>query len=335
MKNCYKKLPELKRKNPNQKIALDLISNIKILCFIKKDDVQEFFNKIKTKYTNKFKSFLNYFEKNYIISKQFGKLGFNYSKLVEKDIPEDIKFYTNNIIESFHKTLNPSYIGGTKTFSHFKTALFEILDLYKNKNEYKPRKLSITRALAYYTNNNEVNDLIKYSSLKTIKDSYKKYIKEKMSLNEEYSSEKDELLDVDNEDILYCNNNILDSFEGKSIDSSSNDENNINNFINDDENNNDGDNNSENKRGDKDNDNLEEVNNINNNESKIYDNKNNNNNNYNSNKCLNETTNDYERLNFINNQYPNVIEVNKHLDNGILESNDRMKYNILIDNCIY
>ena len=69
MKNCYKKLPKLKRKNPNQKLALDLISNIKILCFIKKDEVKEFFNKIKAKYNKKFNNFLKYFEKNYIISK--------------------------------------------------------------------------------------------------------------------------------------------------------------------------------------------------------------------------------------------------------------------------
>ena len=69
MKNCYKNflLVELKRKNSNQKLELDLISNIKILCFIKKDEVKEFFNKIKAKYNKKFNNFLKYFEKNYII----------------------------------------------------------------------------------------------------------------------------------------------------------------------------------------------------------------------------------------------------------------------------
>ena len=169
MKICYKKLPELNKKCVNQKSALDLISNTKLLCFIKSNEVISFFNKIKNKFKRKFSHFLTYFEKNYIISKQYGIHSFNYSKLVEKDIPEDIKFYTNNIIESFHRTLNCKYVGGTKTFYHFKHALIEILDLYKYKNEYKNNKNSMTRVLAYYTMRNDIRDIIKYDTLKEIK----------------------------------------------------------------------------------------------------------------------------------------------------------------------
>ena len=36
----------------------------------------------------------------------------------------------------------------------------EILELYKTKNEYKPRYLSITRALAYFCERNEIFQLI-------------------------------------------------------------------------------------------------------------------------------------------------------------------------------
>ena len=98
----------------------------------------------------------------------------------------------------------------------------------------------ITRALAYYIKNNDVDDLIKHSSLKTIKESYKKYLQEKMSLDEEYSSKNEELLDDDYDEILYYNNKILDSYDGKSIGSSSKEENNKNNIINVDETNSDG-----------------------------------------------------------------------------------------------
>ena len=115
------------------------------------------------------------------------------------------------------------------------------MDLFKNKNEYKTKKLFITRALEYYIKNNDVDDLIKHSSLKTIKESYKKYFQEKMSLDEEYSSENEELLEVDNDKIIYNNNNILDLYDEKSIGSSSKEENNKNNIINVDETNSDGD----------------------------------------------------------------------------------------------
>lgn len=53
-------------------------------------------------------------------------------------------------------SLNCKYIGGTKTFMHFKKALIEILDVYKNKNEYKDKILNINGALAYYNNNNDI-----------------------------------------------------------------------------------------------------------------------------------------------------------------------------------
>ena len=50
---------------------------------------------------------------------------------------------------------------------HFKKTLIDILVLYKN--EYKPKKLSITRVLAYYNNNNDINYLLKNIKL------YQKY----------------------------------------------------------------------------------------------------------------------------------------------------------------
>ena len=105
--------------------------------------------KKKIKYKKLFPDFINYFEKNFIISKQYGTLSFNYHCLVDEEISEGIKFYTNNITESFNKNLNTKYVGGAKTFLHFKKALFDILDLYKRHKEYKNRYISISRALAY------------------------------------------------------------------------------------------------------------------------------------------------------------------------------------------
>lgn len=48
MQRIYIYLPELKNKsNPNYIIAKDLIANIKLLCFINNDEIDNFFCKIK------------------------------------------------------------------------------------------------------------------------------------------------------------------------------------------------------------------------------------------------------------------------------------------------
>ena len=191
------------------------MANIKILCFIKIETIYQFFEKIKEKYKDLFPNFIKYFEKNYLKSNQYGKLTFNYNYLQKDDISEGIKFYTNNICESFNKTLNTKYIGGAKTFYHFKNALMEILELYKTKNEYKPRYLSITRALAYFCERNDICQLITAKDLTNIMKEYKFYLNNNENLNKfvneeniDYSSE-DDFLNIKN-DIIY-NNDIIDS----------------------------------------------------------------------------------------------------------------------------
>ena len=144
--NILKKLPETKSNDEEIKSrAMKLLTNIKILCFIKIENLNLFYNKIKHEFYSEFESFFKYFEKNYINSDKFGELSFNYNSLIFSNYSDDIKFYTNNITESFNKQLNTKYIGGAKTFFLFKTALFEIIDLYKNKNKYKPKKYQLLK----------------------------------------------------------------------------------------------------------------------------------------------------------------------------------------------
>ena len=58
MKNCYKKIEELKYKIKKND-ALDLISNIKNIYFVKTDNILEYFNLINNKYQRKFNKFIN------------------------------------------------------------------------------------------------------------------------------------------------------------------------------------------------------------------------------------------------------------------------------------
>ena len=87
VQNCLKHLPENKSNKDNIKNkALDLMANIKILCFIKLEYIFQFFEKIKEKYQESFPNFIKYFEKNYLNSDQYGHLTFNYNYLRNDDI---------------------------------------------------------------------------------------------------------------------------------------------------------------------------------------------------------------------------------------------------------
>ena len=46
---------------------MKILLNIKLLCFIEKDFIEEFYNKIQSKYNNKtFEKFFDYFSDTYI-----------------------------------------------------------------------------------------------------------------------------------------------------------------------------------------------------------------------------------------------------------------------------
>ena len=65
---------------------------------------------IKVKYFEENKSFFNYFEKYYINEKKFKIEFWNYTNVINNNINNSIIFFTNNICESFNRTLNKKYI---------------------------------------------------------------------------------------------------------------------------------------------------------------------------------------------------------------------------------
>ena len=58
----------------------------------------------------------------------------------------------------------------------------EILELYKTKNEYKPRYLAIRRALTYFCERNDICQLITAKDLTNIMKEYKFYLKNNKNL---------------------------------------------------------------------------------------------------------------------------------------------------------
>jgi hypothetical protein len=68
------------------------------------------------------------------------------------------------------------FIGGCKSFYHFKECLLEVINLYEKKDVYQERKLSITRSLEFYFIIIEEYDLIIHKDLNIIKKKYKDYL---------------------------------------------------------------------------------------------------------------------------------------------------------------
>ena len=127
-----------------------LFSNFKLLSFIPYAKIDSFYKLIKNKYNKSYPEFFIYFEKYYLSSKKFSKEIWNYSNIIFNNLNNNIIFFTNNICESFNRTLNKKYIGYCKTMYNFKKNILDIIDIYTMHCEYKEKNISLTRALAYY-----------------------------------------------------------------------------------------------------------------------------------------------------------------------------------------
>ena len=102
----------------------NLLSNFKLLSFIPYAKIDSFYKLIKNKYNKSYPEFFIYFEKYYLSSKKFSKEIWNYSNIIFNNLNNNIIFFTNNICESFNRTLNKKYIGYCKTMYNFKKKYF-------------------------------------------------------------------------------------------------------------------------------------------------------------------------------------------------------------------
>lgn len=97
----------------------------------------------------------------------------NYNILIENNLYNQILLYTNNIVESFNRTLNKKYVGCCKTIYNFKNAIKDVIYLYNSNNIYKDRRCCITKALEYCIKSSITFDIISYVDLKNIKKNIK------------------------------------------------------------------------------------------------------------------------------------------------------------------
>ena len=99
--------------------AKKFLFNMKILLFIDSEKIDNFFNKIKIRFNSHYKKFLEYFEKQYFLSKPFNDKHWNYSNFLKIDEDTQQYFFTNNVCESLNRTINSFNNFSIKNFYNF------------------------------------------------------------------------------------------------------------------------------------------------------------------------------------------------------------------------
>ena len=219
-------LKELKSKNKELKRkAKNLLSNIKLLLFVNKDDIEDFFIEIKKVYFSTFKKFIKYFYKNFFIRYPFNNKQWNYNVAINNNIFDiDYLFLTNNIVESTNRTLNINYIGSCKSFNNFEYSIHELFNIFKNKKPYVVPNMSTTRALAFYAKTNNITKLITFVDIKEINNNYSNYLKnKKISIEKNESDSEDDNSFITKKDKINLQNDYSSNYESSSSVSSSED----------------------------------------------------------------------------------------------------------------
>ena len=180
IKRIIKHIPEIKCKDKiKKKKALNLLANIKILLYLNKNKIKDFFNIIKNYYEKEFPSFIKYFYYNFFKKYPLNDLCWVYDlNFIFENNNLDNFFLTNNICESTNRLLNMNYKGVCKSTKNFEDAINSLIDIYENKNKYVEGKFCITRAIALYIRTNNVNKLIDNDTMETIAKNYYKYLKD-------------------------------------------------------------------------------------------------------------------------------------------------------------
>ena len=93
----------------------------------------------------------------------------NYNSYNINTFDNEIQFYTNNICESFNRTLNLKYVGTCKTIFNFKNSIKDTISIYSKNKLYVERNLSITRALNFFNLTYNPKDLITDNDIFKIK----------------------------------------------------------------------------------------------------------------------------------------------------------------------
>ena len=115
----------------------ELLFNIQIMCFMKRDKIDSFYNQLKRKYKeNKYKKFFEYFSKNWLGGK-YPKNLWNYYDIINNDNSNNITHFhlTNNLCENINRYLNSNLKRGICSNFLFRTSILMVIEQFENKSD--------------------------------------------------------------------------------------------------------------------------------------------------------------------------------------------------------
>ncbi len=133
----------------------ELLFNIQILAFIKRDKIENFYKEIKQNYrNNKFSNFFKYFTRNWM-GNRYPKTIWNYYDVLKDEIDAKYFQYTNNISENINRYIN-SFLNRSKCSNVlFREAILKIINQFNNKVENKSIIEKKSEILKFYIQKNK------------------------------------------------------------------------------------------------------------------------------------------------------------------------------------
>jgi len=131
----------------------ELLLNHQILCFIKKDEMELFYDKIKNKFKeSKFKPFFKYFTRTWMGSK-IPKSLLNFSDILEKKENSEIFHFTNILTENINRYLNSRLKRAVCSTFLFWEIILDVIVQFKIKTSNDILKDKKTDVLNFYIDN--------------------------------------------------------------------------------------------------------------------------------------------------------------------------------------
>ena len=132
----------------------ELLFNIQILCFIKRDKIEKFFKEIIKKYKErKYKIFLNYFNKTWLGTRYPTNI-WNFNDIISGDENKVKNFhFTNNLSENINRYLNNNLKRGICSNFLFRKSILTLIDQFESKSSNSIIDKKKSDILSFYIKN--------------------------------------------------------------------------------------------------------------------------------------------------------------------------------------
>lgn len=147
----------------------ELLFNIQLLCFMKRDKLQKFFKELKKKYKDKkFKNFLNYFNITWM-GKRYPINLWNFNDIINSDENKIKNFhFTNNLSENINRFLNSNLKRGICSNFLFRNSILSLIDQFDNKLINESKDIKKSSILTFYIKKNNNPSLLSKDEISSL-----------------------------------------------------------------------------------------------------------------------------------------------------------------------